>query len=206
MEPQTHTPTGPNSVATVLRSWSGSFLLFACLLALFLILSWTLLLPRLTGVTVQGMVLTAASGERVVQRVADEVRNLEGKRHAFILPARDAAYRAGREEGGAAPSFIDIRSAITFAIAQAPEGHAISITSLTYDVRTRTAHVIGVVSDVGPKSISVLASFIDVLTTLENVESVSPSAFQRVDDPRRGIISPFDIQVTFRPSAAADAF
>lgn len=198
----THTdlilPVPPRlSLASLLRNMAVPFLLFAVVLATLLTLSFLLLLPLLTDVEAGGSQRTAAGLRTYHAHVLADILQEEQERDAAVLPAVDHAYvvlRDGRQEDS---SLIDLRSRILqTASSLVPEVGAIHVRSFTYDRSAHSLTLDGEVRNVGPRSMTVLAQFVDELQRVPGVSAVQPPPFERRDDPTAGLHSPFSIVLT----------
>jgi hypothetical protein len=70
---------------------------------------------------------------------------------------------------------------------------AISIDSFEYDGEKKSIRLSGVVGNVGPRSMTVLATFVDSLIDMSIVDTLDRPLFTRSEDPHRGFISPFTL-------------
>ena len=68
---------------------------------------------------------------------------------------------------------------------------AINISSMKFDQEELSLEVEGKVQNVGPRSMTVLAQFIDAVQEAEWVSDISPPKFTREHDDENGFYSPF---------------
>ncbi len=193
--PKTNTKTSANhpSVGDVLHHVSVPFLLFSAVLLGFLSLSATLLLPQLTQVEIAGKEHDAVELKGLVKELDARVQELEMARGEFVTPLRDGLF------GDAMSKKYDSRDLLLFqsrleGVMQQIEienNKAINISSMKFDQEELSLEVEGKVQNVGPRSMTVLAQFIDAVQEAEWVSDISPPKFTREHDDENGFYSPF---------------
>lgn len=184
-----------SSFRQVLTRCATPFFAFSVALMLLLMLSSALIVPRLTRIAVQGMLLAPPDVERYAAHVRDEIGGLQERVDEFVYPTRDPDYLLLRDMRAAALSPHHLRAAINDALARTPDAQgAVNVLHIVLH-DDGSALIEGVVYGVGPRSITVLAGFVDALRDSPLVREVVPSPFQRVDDPVRGPSSPFSIRL-----------
>ena len=185
------------SLASLLRNMAVPFLLFAVVLATLLTLSFALLLPLFTEVEAGGKQRTAADLQTYHTQVLASIFQEEQERDRAVLPAVDAAYAALRDERQEDSSLAVLRGRILqTASSLVPEAGAVHVRSFTYDRSAHSLTLDGEVRNVGPRSMTVLAQFVDELQRVSGIAAVQPPPFERRDDPVIGPHSPFSIVLT----------
>lgn len=81
--------------------------------------------------------------------------------------------------------------------ADVAEGESmIVIDSFSVDLSEGTVHLSGDVRNVGPRSMTLLASFVEAIGEASFVGDLEPPAFTRVDDGKGNVHSPFSFSFT----------
>ncbi len=196
------TPT-PKSVLSRAVAFSEKLIiplsLFSAFLFLFLSLSWNVLVPHITHTNLLGMSVPTEDVLPRKQTLEAKVKSLEERRkdrvfgsdplHAFIDDVR-----THQEKGWS----ILVRTT-SLAAAQDIPG-SVSITETLLDTTAGTLKVTGDVHGVGPRSMTVLAGFVDSVGKIDSVTNVQTSAFTRDVLPDGSFHSPFTITIHFRAS------
>lgn len=189
-------PTRPTPTQ-ILRGMAVPFFIFSLVLLVLLSLSFTLVLPLFTRVDVGGSQRTAGELRTYVGQLSASVLRVERERDQSILPVAFVAYEDLKADRLAHPSFAGLRvELLRTASALVPEKDAIHVEAVSYDDAARVLSVVGDVRGVGPRSMTVLAEYVDAIAKISGVE-VSQPAYQRVDDPEIGMHSPFTLHLTF---------
>lgn len=177
---------------------------FAAALSLALFLSWLLFLPRLAGVPLHGEMLYGASLVRFYADLRDRVDALEDARNQLILPGHDPLSEFLRQLRRLDVPFAPLVAAVTRSAAKAAHDRpdAVFLESFQYDAVGRTLALAGDVRHVGPRSMTVLAEFIETLRRIPFVEEVEHQRFLREEDPSGAFHSPFSLLLRLRSSSA----
>ncbi len=187
------------SPAEILRRIAMPFLLFAAVLAVLLMLSWSMLVPRLARVDVGGRTLTAEEIRAYRVDLAAQIVAGEGQRRDLVLSVQDPAYIALKQSRRSALPVTQLLAELeTQAAAGADQPDAVHLSFLRYDILSGSGSLRGDVRFVGSRSMTVLASFVDVLGRLPVLASVTPPPFIREDDPVTGAHSPFALSFTVK--------
>ena len=187
------------SLSEIFRRAALPFALFTGVLAGLLICSWYLLLPMFTRVEVGGSVLDLASLLTYRAQLQAELATAEEARAASLLPMRDASYETLKDRKRRAPSILGIREtlrSIARGITEQPDAVHLSRFALLPD--GKTLQLSGDVRFVGPRSMTILAQFIDALENSPLVAAVSLPRFVREEDPVTGPHSPFSVNITLK--------
>lgn len=179
------------------------FCIFAVALAALLGLSWSLVLPRMARVPLNGELLNADRAEAEVDAVQRDILRLRESIDAFIAPPRDPLYVSLRDTVAARPAPFLLDSVVTDALTHmVSDRDAVTIVRRSLNADGQ-AVIEGNVSGVGPRSMTVLAAFVDALRSSPIVAHIDPSPFTREDDAKRGPFSPFVIHFTLTADDAA---
>ncbi|MDP7247527.1 MAG: hypothetical protein QF741_02785 [Candidatus Peribacteraceae bacterium] len=213
--PKTNTKAVANhpSVGDVLHHVSVPFLIFTAVLLGFLSLSATLILPQLTQVDIAGKEHDAVELKELVKKLDTRVQELERARGEFVTPLREGLFGDAMDQKYNSRDLLLFRSkleeitqqietaSLRPASAKATAGkqgygwqenkNTISISSMTFDQRELSLEVEGKVQNVGPRSMTVLAQFINAVQEAEWVSDISPPKFTREHDEESGFYSPF---------------
>lgn len=186
----------PHSFRERLQALAVPFLLFSAALAILLLLSSLFLLPRLTRIAVQGMLLQPEDVAAYAQQVEEDIATLERDRDETMLPIHDPLFLALRAQLQPSLSVANVRDALRAAAAQVPDAReAVVFSSIAVDIQQAQVELAGDVRGVGPRSGTVLAAFLDALRTNPFVADVGPVPLQRVDDPVIGPHTPFTVTI-----------
>lgn len=173
---------------------------FATVLACALLLSWLLFLPRLAGAQLHGKTLYGASLTRFYADLRDRVSAQEEARNRLVLPGRDSLSqflrRLRRSDVALAPLLAAVKRAAEDAARERPD--AVFLESFQYDAAGRTLALAGDVRHVGPRSMTVLAEFVEMLRHIPSVEEVEHPRFLREEDAQGEFHSPFSLLLHFR--------
>lgn len=185
------------SVGDILRRTAFPFLLFSTVLAALLILSWLLLVPRVRTTEIGGTVRNIAELQEYKNALEEEIDTLESRRMAFLLPVHNDLYTSIQTMKRKRDRFEDVRRALSRVrrdlLPDNPD--SIHIAAISYNADTRIAQVRGEVSQVGPRSMTVLARFIEKIENIPFVIEVRSSRFERNQDSDGNFYSPFVLHI-----------
>lgn len=181
----------------VLRGMAVPFFLFSLVLLVLLALSFELLLPLFTRVGIGGSQRSAGELRTYAGQLSASVLHMTQERDQSILPIAFPAYEGMKAARLAHPSFAVLRAELLqTASALVPEKDAIHVDAVSYDDANHAFSVTGDVRHVGPRSMTVLAQYVDAIAKIPGVEVSQPS-YLRSDDPGTGMHSPFTFRLTF---------
>jgi hypothetical protein len=193
MPDQTHSDTGSHRV---LPRINHAFLLFSVTCAALLGVSSLLLLPRLSRVDVAGRMWNADEIGSERDRLTAEVLAQERERRSLLLSIRDPAYIALKEQRFTQRSVLDIKAALEEKAATLAEGKdVVTLHAIHFKPYAHAITITGDVHSVGPRSMTVLAQFVELVGRLPFVASLRQPAFTREEDPATGPHSPFTFTV-----------
>ncbi|HCI03293.1 MAG: hypothetical protein CL969_00160 [Euryarchaeota archaeon] len=203
--PKTNTKTSAThpSVGDVLHHVSVPFLIFTAVLLGFLSLSATLILPQLTQVDIAGKEHDAVELKELVKKLDTRVQELERARGEFVTPLREGLFGDAMDQKYNSRDLLLFKSQLEeitqqIETASLRQGYGrrenkdtISISSMTFDQEELSLKVEGKVQNVGPRSMTVLAQFINAAQESKWVSDISPPKFTREHDDENGFYSPF---------------
>ena len=176
---------------------------FAAVLSLALFLSWWFFLPRLAGVPIHGEMLYGGSLVRLYADLHDRVDALEDARNQLVLPGQDPLSQflrqLRRSDISLVPLLVALARSAEEAVPDRPD--AIVFEDFQYGATSKTLQVTGDVRRVGPRSMTVLAEFIDVLGSVPVVDAVENQRFTREESPKGEFHSPFTLLLRLRSSS-----
>ncbi len=186
-------PTEP--FRKILERVALPLLLFAAVLFVLLFVSWFSILPRFTSFAVTDVRLTPVEMDAYVSHLKAELTTQEETRDGLILPLREPAYDMLKHQKRAAMTASMLRSTlldIGRSVSQAKD--AVAITHLSID--GSTVHVTGDVRNVGLRSMTVLASFVEAVGVLPFVDDIKRPSFDRIQNADGSSHSPFEMTLT----------
>ena len=188
------------SIREIIRRAAGPFVLFIVVLAFLLLLSWVLVLPRFTFVSVRGELLSSRDLTAHVRSVQEELAQSEARRNELILPLDQTSYTALMQEKIDAVSIRQLRAAVLgTAESLVPEQRqAVILQAIVFSPMEKTVEISGDVRNVGLRSMTVLAQFVDAVASLPSVASVQRPVFTREKDEDVGFHSPFTFHITLQ--------
>ena len=181
------------SFGAILRRVALPFFIFAAVLLGFLVTSYTLLLPRLTEVNVAGQNRDTLQLQQHVHELTAAVTDLEEQRRQLVTPLRQGLYGTIKEEKFARFSAYDVFTQIESAAANlvADQKDVVHLSSLQYQPSEYVLILEGDIRNVGSRSMTVLAQYVDALKNLPAIADVEPPRFTRVFQETFGYHSPF---------------
>ncbi len=167
-------------------------LLFSLALSGLLLLSSIFLLPRLTRFAVEGTNVSPVDIAAHVRQLRADLSSLESKRNHLVLPELDPAYNMLKEQKRTSMNLSDVRTELLQAAAKLSNAdHAVFLTHFSSETTTHTITVTGDVRNVGTRSMTVLAGYVDAVAALPFVTHLERPAFTREGDEKTGLHSPF---------------
>lgn len=186
-----------HSFGDIARRTALSFFLFSFVLTFLLGLSWYLLIPELTRVTVSGQPRDIVELQEYNNNIQHEIKELEAKRGAFLLPVQNELYQRLKTVKDKRSQFEDLRREIQQVSSElVPDRNDVIVLSqFAYNAATRQAVIRGDVRNVGPRSMTVLARFVENIQNINFVIDVESSKYMRLEDPTLGFYSPFTLRI-----------
>lgn len=176
------------------------FFLFAAMLTVLLTLSWFLLVPELTTVEIGGMPRDIADLKNYKADLMRKVHTLEDRRGSFLQPVHNNLYQRIKALKIQRSGFQTLRTELTsIAKELVPDrSDVVFFSILSFDAEAGTAEVRGDIRNVGPRSMTVLARFVEEVGRIAMVADVQSSRFMRLEHPERGFYSPFTLKLSLR--------
>jgi len=188
-------------LGAVLRRFSVSLLLFSVVLCAVLVCSQVFILPRYTRIEINGEFHDIASLRAHYAALQASVSARERERNALIFPVHDELYQSLVQAKHAQPDpaallrrFQNIASQFTNDGVQRVFLHSLSVHG---DDRSVVLH--GEVRNAGPRSMTVLAQFVEALRALPVVQELSNPQFKREVNADGTFTSPFVISLILYP-------
>lgn len=188
----TNTQTrAPQPLSAILGRVANPLLLFSGSLCALLFLSWMFLLPKFTSVErPDGTAMTPRAIAVYTKQLTADLTKAEEQRTTLIRAVNDEGYRALIDARAEVLSPLDIEQELRQAAARLGEVEgAVQFISIT--VTGTEVTIDGDVRNVGARSLTVLAAFIDSLQNLPIVHDFQRPAFTRETLPDGTMHSPF---------------
>lgn len=187
----------PHTFGNIVRRTAFSFFLFAAVLTALLSLSWYLLVPELTRVELQGNVLGIQDLKSYKYALEQQIVSLEKQRSSYLLPANDDLYHRLKSLKKDRSKYQDLRNAITKTIRDMfPERRdVIQLTSFRFDSVKNIAELRGTVTNIGTRSMTVLAEFVEAIDRIPMILSIETSRYTRQETGDGNFASPFTIRL-----------
>ena len=192
--------TERHSFGDIARRTAFSCFLFSLVLTAFLALSWYVLVPELTRVEIGGSV-------RGLQELKDYKADLEGQivaleesRGSFLLPVNHGLYQQLKRLKNDRLKFQDLRREIREVIKELVPGRTdvVVLSGFYFDASKNIGEIHGQVANVGPRSMTVVAQFVEEIHRIPMVINVETSRFTRQEGENGSFFSPFTIRMTVR--------
>lgn len=196
-ETNTNPPAETVAAQGILERIATPLLLFATALFVLLTLSYTLLLPRFTQFhRGDGTAMSPREFADYHKSLAADLTKKEEERVRLVLPVTDATYdelKALKRD----LSLSELREQLMLAAGRVGEETGV----VRIDVLSMEGPVVtvrGEVSNVGPRSMTVLAAYVERVQELPMVTDLDPPAFTREPDGDDGFRSPFTFSFSLK--------
>jgi hypothetical protein len=195
--PAAKAPSTPKETGhSIFRRLGAGLLLFSIVFCGILSASWTYILPRLTRVQLQGKTVELAAVIPYEQELRTQITQVEGKRNKIVLPVKDEDFDFVKRKALCYPLLEELSAELT-GVAEGIGPDTVVFSGMSFDA-AGTLQVRGDVRNVGPRSMTILAQFVEALEALPFVTGVTPPPFVRIDDAFIGQHSPFDLTLTLK--------
>lgn len=196
---ETYTPTdAPGRLHIHVRLCAVPLLLFLSVFFGLLLLSYALLLPRFTSFhTPDGTALSPREMAEYQKTLAANLSAAEDERIRLVMPVQDSGYDALKQKKTTGVFLAELPAelrAITARIGEQQD--AFFIESLTLNATTGNVMLKGDIRNVGPRSMTVLASFIEELEKMPGLTNFERPPFARTQDADGKFHSAFDLTFT----------
>lgn len=190
-----------HSFGDIVRRLALPFLLFTAVLCSLLSLSYYLLLPQLTHITVAGVSRELPDLKAYRAQLQQQISGLEQERRQFLLPVHNELYLKLKAQKHGRVRYQELRQQVG-AISRSlitNQTNAVQIAGYQYNAQQNTFTLTGRIHNVGPRSMTVLAQLIEELGTIEQVTHVHSSRYTRLQNEDGTFYSPFTIRLTLQP-------
>lgn len=193
----THTKQS-QSFEDIARRTAFSFFLFSLVLAGLLTVSWYVLVPELTHVEVNGSVRGLQELKSYKAGLEAQITRMEDERGTFLLPVDNDVYVRLKSMKESRLQFQRFRSELSYIMKNIvpDQKNVVKLESFVFDAENGTAEIRGEVRNVGPRSMTVLAQFVEQLQSLPMVADIDTSRYTRQESADNGFFSPFVLRLT----------
>ncbi|MDA0375817.1 MAG: hypothetical protein O3A80_00710 [bacterium] len=192
--------TQRHSFGDIAQRTAFSFFLFSIVLTALLTLSWYILVPELTQVDVGGTVRGLQELKAYKTNLEGQILTLEDQRGSFLLPVNHDLYERLKGLKNDRLEFQELRKDIRQVMIDLLPGRTdvVSISGFEFNAATKTGEVFGRVQNVGPRSMTVLAQFVEDISQIPMVLNVETSRYTRQESENGAFYSPFTLRIRVR--------
>lgn len=192
--------TKSHSFGDIARRTAFSFFLFSLVLTALLGLSWYLLVPELTRVEIGGTVRGLQELKSYKADLEGQIVTLEDKRGSFLLPVDHDLYERLKTLKDDRLKFQELRREIRQIITDLVPGRTdvVSVSGFYFDAKTNTGEIHGQIHNVGPRSMTVLAQFVEDIDRIPMITNIETSRYTRQEGGNGSFFSPFTIRIFVR--------
>lgn len=186
-----------HSFEDIARRTAFSFFLFSVVLAGLLTVSWYVLVPELTHVEVGGTVRGLQELKSYKSDLEARIISMEGERGSFLLPVDNDLYHRLKTLKESRLQFQRLRSELGHIVKNLvpDEKNIVKLESFTFDAKHSRAELRGEIRNVGPRSMTVLARFVEQIHQLPMVIDVETNRYTRQESDEYGFFSPFVLRL-----------
>lgn len=184
----------------IARRTAFSFFLFSIVLTALLTLSWYILVPELTEVEVGGTVRGLQELKAYKADLEGQILTMEDQRGSFLLPVNHELYQKLKGIKNERLEFQELRKEIRQVMIDLLPGRTdiVSISGFEFNATTKTGEVFGRIQNVGPRSMTVLAQFVEDISQIPMVSTVETSRYTRQETENGEFYSPFTLRIHVR--------
>lgn len=181
---------------TIAERITVPFALFATALFVLLTVSYFFLLPRFTNLHLSdGSQLSPRKITQYQLKLAADLESQEETRVRLVLPIMDESFTSLVEKKRAAATYADLSEQLRQAASRL--GEPVSVLFLaSLSIEGDRVTVTGDIRNVGPRSMTVLAAYVDEIATLPFVVELEKPSFAREQLPDGSYRSPFTMSFT----------
>ena len=192
--------TQRHSFGDIARRTAFSFFLFSLVLTALLALSWYLLVPELTRVEIGGTVRGLQELKAYNTDLEGQILTMEDQRGSFLLPVNHDLYERLKGLKDERLVFQKLRKEIRQVIVDLIPGRTdiVVISGFYFDATTNIGEIRGEVTNVGPRSMTVLAQFVEDIGAIDMVTNVETSRYTRQEGENGSFYSPFTLRISVR--------
>jgi len=165
-----------------------------------LALSWYLLVPELTRVEIGGTVRGLQELKAYKTDLEGQILTMEDQRGSFLLPVNHDLYERLKGLKDERLVFQKLRKEIRQVIVDLIPGRTdiVVISGFYFDATTNIGEIRGEVTNVGPRSMTVLAQFVEDIGAIDMVTNVETSRYTRQEGENGSFYSPFTLRISVR--------
>lgn len=192
--------TNRHSFGDIARRTAFSFFLFSLVLTALLALSWYLLVPELTRVEIGGTVRGLQELKAYKTDLEGQIITMEDQRGSFLLPVNHNLYEKLKVLKDERLVFQKLRKEIRQVIVDLIPGRTdiVIISGFYFDATTNIGEIRGKIANVGPRSMTVLAQFVEDVGSIDMVTNVETSRYTRQEGENGSFYSPFTLRISVR--------
>jgi hypothetical protein len=181
----------PLTLRDILARVSLPSALFGFSLLGFVAASWIFLVPQLLTIEVSGVAHRMGDLQGYRAELQTKILTAEEARQQALRAVQSPQYQALLDARVTAPSSFQIREQIDETIRKLDDRNAVHIQQFSFTPGTREVQISGEVRGVGPRSMTVLAAWVDVLRSAAFVRDFRGPEFTRAASETNGPYSPF---------------
>jgi len=195
-----NTDSTTSGLGSALRRGSVSLLLFSFVLCGALVCSKVFLLPRYTRVEVDGKFRDVESLRAHHVSLQASILESEQERDVLIFPVHDDLYQSLVKEKHLQPDSVELLKRVQNIADQFTNNgtRRVFLNSLEVHGSDRSVVLNGDVRNAGPRSMTLLAQFVEALRALPVVQELSNPQFKRQVNADGSYKSPFTISIILR--------
>ena len=189
--------TYQDSLESIVKRTAFPFFFFALVLTGLLALSWYLIVPQLTHIEVNGTVRDIDELQAYTSDLNAQILTLEDERKTFLLPVNNALYERLKTLKESRSGFQALRSNLNRIMkTMFPDrSDVFAIADFSFDAEGNSARLRGEIHNVGPRSMTVLAQFVEAIQALPFVTEVQTDGYTRQESDAYGFYSPFTLHI-----------
>lgn len=187
--------------AAILQRTALPFFLFSLVLTTLLMITKMTVLPALLSVDIDGTTRNVQDLKTYHDVLAEQIAKKVDQRNTLILPMEGTDYRSLADWKQEQYSFSFLTSSLSQLAKAVPAtegGTAVYVESIRYYPIDKMVEMRGDVRNVGPRSMTVLAQFVESLQAEPYVSTVEHPTFTRVEDKNLGFLSPFHLKIALQ--------
>jgi predicted CopG family antitoxin len=193
--------TERHSFGDIARRTAFSFFLFSVVLTALLAVSWFILVPELTRVEIGGSVRGLQELQAYKVDLEGQIVALESQRGSFLLPVDHDLYQKLKQLKDERMKFQELRREIRQVIKELVPGRTdvVILSGFYFDASKNVGEIHGEIVNIGPRSMTVLAQFVEDINNIPVVMNVETSRYTRQEGQKPGsFFSPFTLRITIR--------
>lgn len=188
---------GGTQFPKILERVALPLLLFTAVLFTLLIVSWFNILPRFTHFKLADVMLSPVEMSAYATQMKAQLSDMEETRDHLVLPVIDPSYDELKKQKRAQMRVLEIRAQLLDVAMHVPDAKdAVTISHVSFDAEQGIVAFSGKVSNVGPRSMTVLAQYTEEIEKLSIVHGLERPSFTRVQDDEDTFHSPFSMTFT----------